>query len=95
MKHSESIKPISYIKAHAADVIQQMNKDQKPLIITQNGEAKVILQDLKKYEQEQDAIKMLKLLAIGQTECERGDFLPASEAFSELRSRIKKKNNVA
>jgi prevent-host-death family protein len=92
MKHSESIKPISYIKSHAADVIEKMNIDQKPLIITQNGEAKVILQDLKRYESEQDAIKMLKLLAIGQGEIDKGEIVSSSQAFKNIRKSIKKNN---
>ena len=92
MKHSESIKPISYIKSHAADVIEKMNKDQKPMIITQNGEAKVILQDLRRYEDEQDAIKMLKLLALGQAEIDRGDVVPMKEAFKNIRRRVNKNN---
>lgn len=90
MKHSESIKPISYIKSHAADVIEKMNKDQKPLIITQNGEAKVILQDLKRYENEQEALKMLKVIAQGQAEIENGEVVSAKKAFQSIRKKASK-----
>ena len=64
MRLSESVKSISYLKANAANLIDEINKEQKTLVITQNGEAKVIVQDIKVYEKTQETMAMLKLLAM-------------------------------
>ena len=60
MKYSESIKPISYLKAHAAEIFRELADKQETLIITQNGEAKAIVQDIKAYEELQDSLALLK-----------------------------------
>ena len=64
MKYSESIKPISYLKTHASKVIKDVSDNQKTLVITHNGEAKVVLQDVKVYEKTQESIALLKILAL-------------------------------
>ena len=66
MKLSESVKSISYLKANAANLVEKINKEQKTYVITQNGEAKVIVQDIKVYEKTQETMAMLKLLAMTQ-----------------------------
>ena len=63
MKPSESIKPISYLKAHASQLIRDISSNKQTVVITQNGEAKVIVQDVKVYEQTQESLAMLKVLA--------------------------------
>ena len=92
MKHSESIKPISYIKANAAEVIKDINESKKPLIVTQNGEAKVIIQDLESFEKMQDTMLMLKIIAQGRNEVEKKSVKSAKSAFSSIRKRVSKKN---
>ena len=64
MKLSESVKSISYLKANAANLIKESNKNQKTFVITQNGEAKAVVQDIKTYEKMQETMAMLKLLAM-------------------------------
>lgn len=64
MKASESVKPISYLKAHASEIIRDISGHQKTLIITQNGETKAILQDIKVFEETQDSLALLKILAM-------------------------------
>jgi len=73
MKLSSQIKPISYLKAHASEIIRQLGKQQQPLIITQNGEAKAIMQDLQSYEQQQETLALLKILALGNRQIEEGN----------------------
>ena len=90
MKPSESIKPISYLKAHAAEVVRDVSANQKTLVITQNGEAKVVLQDIKVYEQTQDSLAMLKILAQSRKSLNAGRFKAANRAFADLRKRIEK-----
>lgn len=90
MRFSESIKPISYVKSNMAQVIQQINENQGTIIITQNGEAKAALVDIKEYEQTQESISMLKLIAQGKRNIAEGKFRPVKEAFRDLRTRIEK-----
>lgn len=85
MKLSDRIKPISYLKANAAEVIQNLAEHQQPMIITVNGEAKAVLQDIDSYEQTQEAIALLKIIAMGQKEIREGKVLPLEEAFRQIR----------
>lgn len=87
MKMSEQIKPISYLKAHAAEIVRNLSKQQKPLVITQNGEAKAVIQDIESYEQTQQTIALLKILSLGLRQIEEGKVLPAADAIKDLRER--------
>lgn len=87
MKLSSQIKPISYLKAHAAEIVRDLGKQGDPLIITQNGEAKVVIQDIASYEQMQETLALLKILALGNREIEAGKVVPLSDAFTRLRQR--------
>ncbi|MEK6246124.1 MAG: type II toxin-antitoxin system Phd/YefM family antitoxin [Pseudomonadota bacterium] len=87
MKYSTGIKSISYVKANAADLIRELGEKREPLIITQNGEAKAVMQDLASYEQTQDTLALLKILALGNREIEEGKVMPASEVFRRLREK--------
>jgi len=89
MKHSEAIKPISYLKAHASKLIRDISNNQKTMIITQNGEAKVILQDIKLYEKTQESLAMLKILAISNKNLKDGKIKPINQAFKDIREKIK------
>ncbi|OGV48372.1 MAG: hypothetical protein A2017_00505 [Lentisphaerae bacterium GWF2_44_16] len=88
MQLSETVKPISYIKSHAAEIVRDISKSRKPVIITQNGEAKAIMMGLPEYEMLQDSLAMLKLAAIGTDEIRKKKFKPAAEAFKSINSRI-------
>lgn len=87
MKMSEAVKSISYLKANAANMIEEINKDQKTFVITQNGEAKVIVQDIKVYEKTQETMAMLKLLAM--TRDKSKDAKGIEETFTGLRNELK------
>ncbi len=88
MKTSESVNPISYLKSHASESIRNISGSHKTLVITQNGEAKAILQDIKKYEQIQDSLALLKILALSSKSLKEKDYKPASESISSIRDRI-------
>lgn len=85
MNLSTQIKPISYLKAHAADIVNEMGRDGQPLIITQNGEAKAVVQSLRDYERTQEALAMMRILALGEKEFDAGKGIPAEEVFADLR----------
>jgi prevent-host-death family protein len=87
MKYSTQIKPISYFKAKAAEVIRQLTVLRKPLVITQNGEATAVMQDVASYEATQETLALLKILALGRRQVEEGRTVPAAQAFRRLRER--------
>ena len=87
MKLSSQIKPISYVKAHAAEVVRTLAERPEPLIITQNGEAKAVLQDIGSYEQTQETLALLKILALGDRQIAAGDLQPAADVVARLRER--------
>ncbi|WP_305908127.1 type II toxin-antitoxin system Phd/YefM family antitoxin [Methylomarinum sp. Ch1-1] len=89
MKLSDQIKPISYLKAHAAEVVRNLSTQMEPLVITQNGEAKAVMLDIKSYEQTQETMALLKMLALGQRQIDEGKVQPAADVVAKLRSRSK------
>ena len=89
MKLSEQIRPISYLKAHAAEIARRLGEQQRPLIITQNGEAKMVVQDIASYDRMQETLSLLKILALGNRQIEAGQVEPAAEVIARLRKRRK------
>jgi prevent-host-death family protein len=87
MKLSSQIKPISYLKAHAAEIVRKLNEQREPLVITQNGEAKVVIQDIESYEQTQETMALLKILALGTRQIGEGKVQPAEDVIKRLRER--------
>ena len=87
MKLSSQVKPISYLKAHAAEIVRNLAEQQEPIVITQNGEAKVVIQDIDSYEKTQQTMALLKILALGIRQVEEGDVIPANEAIKRVRKR--------
>lgn len=94
MKLSNNIKPISFLKAHAADIIRNIGTHQDPLIITQNGEAKAIIQDIESFEKDRETMAMLKILALGNKQIENGEVISASEALDRIRTKKRDTNVV-
>ena len=87
MDLASRIKPISYLKAHAAEILRTLGNRQGPLIITQNGEAKAVMQDIGSYEQMQETLALLKILALGNRQVEAGRVRPAADVIAGLRER--------
>jgi len=87
MRLSSQIKSISYLKSHAAEIVRHIGDQSGPLVITQNGEAKAIVQDIAQYEQTQETMALLKILALGNRQIEEGKTKPAAQVFKRLRSR--------
>jgi prevent-host-death family protein len=87
VRYSTQIRPISYLKANAAEVLQVLQEQRKPLIITQNGEAKAVIQDVVSYEETQETLALLKILALGSQQVERGEITSIGEVASRLRSK--------
>lgn len=92
MKLSRQIRPISYLKAHAAEIVRNLGELREPLIITQNGEAKVVVQDIESYEQTQETMALLKILALGNLQIEEGKVQAATGVVKRLLERRERKD---
>ena len=86
MKFSTQVKPISYLKSHAAEIIRDITESREPMLITQNGEAKLVVMDVRSYEEHEETLALLKLLALGNSEIEQGHFRAADEVFADIDS---------
>ena len=89
MRYSSQIKPISYLKANAAEVMKTLAERREPLVITQNGEARAVIQDVASYEETQETLALLKILALGNRDIEEGKTTPVADAVQRLRTREK------
>ena len=87
----ERIKPISYFKANAAEIMNDLRETQEPMVITQNGEAKAVIQDIWSYEKDQETLALLKILALGKQDIAAGRTRPAREVIAELKAELKAK----
>lgn len=87
MRYSTRVKPISYLKANAAEVLLRLAEQREPLFITQNGEAKAVLQDVASYEETQETLALLKILALGNLEIEVGKIKSLAEVVARLRAK--------
>jgi prevent-host-death family protein len=92
MKLSKAVKPISYIKSHASEVVRNLEGSGETIVITLNGEAKAVLQDIGQYEKTQESLALLKILALGRKESEKGKIQPMDEAFAEVRRLLKEES---
>ena len=88
MRYSTQIKPISYLKANAAEVLDKLQENRQPLIITQNGEAKAVMQDLATYEATQETLALLKILALGKQQVEDGKVSSHAEVTKRIKARL-------
>lgn len=84
MKLSTHIKPISYLKSHTAQIVKELSESREPLVITQNGEATMVVLDIKSFEERESTLAMLKLLALGNRELELGQFRDAEDVFTSF-----------
>ena len=87
MRYSLQVKSISYLKANAAEVLLYLTEQREPMVITQNGEAKAVIQDVASYEETQETLALLKVLALGNREIEEGKVKPIAAVVKRLRAK--------
>jgi prevent-host-death family protein len=87
MRYASRIKPVSYLKANAAEVLYELAEQREPMIITQNGEAKAVIQDIASYEQTQETLALLKILALGDQQIKDGKTSPIEDVVARLRAK--------
>lgn len=87
MRYSSQVRPISYFKANAAEVLTRLAEQREPMIITQNGEAKAVLQDVASFEETQETLALLKILALGNQDLVTGKVKPVTDVVARLRAK--------
>jgi prevent-host-death family protein len=87
VRYSCQVRPISYLKANAAEILRKLAENREPMVITQNGEAKAVIQDVASYEETQETLALLKILALGTREVESGRVKPIGEVVARLRGK--------
>ena len=93
MNTKEDIRPVTYLKTRAADLLEQINTTHRPVIITQNGEARGILQDPESYDRMRTAIGLLKLVAQGEEDVRAGRVVDQDALFSRIEAGLKSKKD--
>jgi prevent-host-death family protein len=89
MRLKEDIKPVAFLKTRAEDLLEQVNESRRPVVITENGEAKAVVLDIESYEALRDATLLLRIAAQGEADLQAGRILPQDEVFARIRSRLK------
>ena len=84
MKLSERVRPISWLKSHAAEIVRDFEEDRSPLIVTQNGEAKIVVMDIRTYEEQIETMAFLKLINMGKKDISEGKYQGAEDFFVEM-----------
>jgi prevent-host-death family protein len=87
LKTKEDIRPVTYLKGRAADLLAQINTTHRPVIITQNGEARAVLMDVHSYEESQETLALLQILAIGKKQVASGQVHPLADVIRDIRAR--------
>ena len=91
MNISSDIKPVSFLKPHAADILKQINDTHRPIVITQNGEPRGVLQDPESYDTMRKAIGLLKLISQGEEDIKQGNIKAQSKVFKDIDKMLAKK----
>jgi prevent-host-death family protein len=91
MRLTEDIKPLSYMKDRAADLLKQVNDSRRPIVITEDGEARAVVLDVESYEALRDATLLLKLASQGEADLNEGRVVPQQEAFARVRARLQQR----
>jgi prevent-host-death family protein len=88
MRYSTQIKPISYVKSHAAELLNRITEEREPIIITQNGEARAVLVDVHSYEEMRETVALLKLFSFAEKEIENGATIPLEDVMAEFGAEV-------
>ena len=94
MNTKEDIRPVTYLKSRAADLLEQINTTHRPVIITQNGEARGVLQDPESYDRMRTAIGLLKLIAQGEEDVRTGKLIDQNALFDRIETGLKRKKSA-
>jgi prevent-host-death family protein len=85
-----NIKPLSYVKAHAPEILEDIAETQDPVVITVRGEAVAVLQDMRSYQQTQQTMMLWRSLSLTAAKVKQGDTFPVKEAFARIHKRTER-----
>jgi prevent-host-death family protein len=91
MNISSDIRPVTYLKSRAADLLKQINDTHRPVIITQNGEPRAVIQDPQSFEDMRNAIGILKLISMGEEDIKNGNILEQEAVFENIEEKMNKR----
>ena len=94
MKMEQDIRPVTWLKNRTREMLDQINRTRRPVIVTQNGKPRAVIQDPKSYESTQEVLLMLKIVAMGEREFEQGKGIPQEVVFARARRRLRKRNTA-
>ena len=83
---TDRVRSVSYLKAHAAEVLRDLAERQEPLVITQNGEARAVLLDVATFDQLQEAVALVRLMSLADRQLREGMVQTADEALAGFRN---------
>lgn len=90
MNVQEDIRPVTYLKARIAAILQQINRTHRPLVITQNGQPMAVLQDAETYERTKAAIGLLKLISQGEADVRAGRTVRQERLFARIEGKLRR-----
>lgn len=91
MQFHSDIKPISWLKNNAKQLIESVAETGNPMIITQNGEAKAVVMNVREYDQIQESLALLRMLADSSADAKAGRLRDSDEVFADIRTMIAEK----
>ena len=86
MQSVANIKSISYLKSHAAQISEDLELNGNPFVITQNGEASMVIENIKQFQEKEELIAVLKIIALGEKDRRQGKGLTVDESRAQLRA---------
>jgi hypothetical protein len=84
MQSIANIKSISYLKSHAAQISEDLEMNGNPFVITQNGEASMVIEGVKQFQEKEALIAALKIIALGEQDRIQGKGISAAESRAQL-----------
>ena len=91
MRIEHDVKPVTFLKTRAAELLRSVEETRRPVIITQSGEPKGVLMDFESYQEMREATLLLRLLAQSEADVRGGRLVPQDRVFRDLRARLGRK----
>ena len=88
MRIEHDVKPVTYMKTRAAELLRSVGESRRPVVITQSGEPKGVLMDFASYQELRQATLLLRLVAQGEADVREDRTVPQEKVFKSLRARL-------
>lgn len=91
MDFKNEVKPITYLKNRTAELVKHVSKSGRSVVITQNGEARVVVMDVAQYDKWRRAMALLKIVAMAEADIESGRTVSQDDAFTRAAEAIEER----